>query len=218
MQCKELVTKNIPILSLKDTGNTCLNLMTQFEIAHLPLVVNNKYLCLLSEDELLDWEAPDAELEKFEQINFKPAVLAESNILNASKIFLEFKLTVLPIIDIQNNFIGSISLVDMFKYLAEGSQCMQAGGTIVLQIAEHNYSLSEISRICENDNVIVLSMMQHKMDNNIILTLKTNKPDINSIVATFERYNYTVLEVQSEEKNTEDLKSNYDMLMNYINM
>jgi hypothetical protein len=37
-------------------------------------------------------------------------------------------------------------------------------------------------------------------------------------VATFERFNYIIKYVYSEEQEEELLKKNYDLLMNYISM
>ena len=50
------------------------------------------------------------------------------------------------------------------------------------------------------------------------LTIKINKTDVQALVATFERYNYTIVEVFAAESYHEDLKENYDSLMQYLDI
>jgi hypothetical protein len=53
-------------------------------------------------------------------------------------------------------------------------------------------------------------------DNLLQLTIKTNKQDLRAVVATLERLNYVVIENYSEHNDNEDLKSNFEGLMNYL--
>jgi hypothetical protein len=50
------------------------------------------------------------------------------------------------------------------------------------------------------------------------VTLKLNKADVQSLMATFERYNYVIAEVFASENNKENLQENFDMLMHYLNV
>ncbi|MEI9807195.1 MAG: hypothetical protein WDO16_04525 [Bacteroidota bacterium] len=48
------------------------------------------------------------------------------------------------------------------------------------------------------------------------VTIRINKPDISDIVAAFQRYEYDVKYFFGEELYTNELRSNYDNLMNYL--
>ena len=48
------------------------------------------------------------------------------------------------------------------------------------------------------------------------VTIRINKPDISDIVSSFQRYEYTVKYFHGEELYTNELKDNYDNLMNYL--
>ena len=52
----------------------------------------------------------------------------------------------------------------------------------------------------------------------LLVTIKTNRTDIQSLVSTFERYNYTIAEIYSVENNESDLQQNYDAFMHFINI
>jgi hypothetical protein len=48
------------------------------------------------------------------------------------------------------------------------------------------------------------------------VTIRINKPDVADIVASFQRYEYNVKYFFGEELYTNELRSNYDNLMNYL--
>jgi hypothetical protein len=54
----------------------------------------------------------------------------------------------------------------------------------------HDYALSEIARIVESNDSIILSVNVNniKHSSNIIVTLKVNTSDTRRLVATFERF------------------------------
>jgi acetoin utilization protein AcuB len=52
----------------------------------------------------------------------------------------------------------------------------------------------------------------------IDLTLKINDIDLNPVIQTFERYNYTIKATFAEKDDLDDLKERYDALMNYLSI
>ena len=50
------------------------------------------------------------------------------------------------------------------------------------------------------------------------VTVCVNKLEISDIVATFQRYDYIVKYYFGEELYTNELKDNYENLMNYLNI
>ncbi len=52
----------------------------------------------------------------------------------------------------------------------------------------------------------------------MFITLKVNKLEVSDIVATFQRYDYQVKYYFGEELYANELKSNYENLMSYLNV
>ena len=48
------------------------------------------------------------------------------------------------------------------------------------------------------------------------VTIRINKTEISDILATFQRYEYNVKYFFGEEQYANELRSNYDNLMNYL--
>jgi acetoin utilization protein AcuB len=220
METRELMTHNLPVLSLEDSGQRALQLMNEFRVFHLPLVQRDNYLALIAEDDLLDWDTPEEPLSLAEFVNFRPAVATGSHPFDAMKLAKEFNLSVIPVVDEHNHYAGMVTVEGLFNFVAEQNTVFEPGGILVLEIEPRNFALSEIARICESNDVNILGMMiKTKEDSGMqYVTLKVNRSDLQALVATFERYSYTVAEVFTHEDHREDLRSNYDLLMRLMNL
>jgi len=52
----------------------------------------------------------------------------------------------------------------------------------------------------------------------MLITIKINKTEISDIVATFQRFDYNIRYYFGEEQYANELKENYNHLMNYLNI
>ena len=96
----------------------------------------------------------------------------------------------------------------------------QPGSIIVLEMTQNDYSLSEIAQIIESNDAKILSMyITSRIDSTLLdVILKINKQDLNAIIQTFSRYNYTIKASYGEKEDPEDLRDRFDSLMNYLNV
>ncbi len=180
---------------------------------------DGRYEALIQENDLLNQENSNAALSTADFLHYKPAIIASAHPLEALRIFHQMNLSVLPVIDSEHNYIGTITKDTLLKYMVEYSAIDTPGGIIVLEITPRNYSLYEIARICENEDVVVLNTQLHTNEIGMLeVTLKLNRNALEAVVSSFERHNYHVKEVYGEIANNEDIEGKYNLLMNYINM
>jgi hypothetical protein len=108
----------------------------------------------------------------------------------------------------------------MVNAVAEQYAVNEPGGIIVLEISNRDNSLAHIAQIVEADNAQVLSSYVNSFENSTRLevTLKVNKTEITSLVASFERYEYDVIYYFGNEKFENEIHSNYRHLMNYLDI
>src|SRR5690606_27317784 len=94
------------------------------------------------------------------------------------------------------------------------------GGIIILEMRPVDYSLSEIARICENNDAIILNLQIFTQPESDMMrvVIKTNTREVQTLVASFERYEYNVRQVFGELPAQESMKERYESLMRYINM
>jgi acetoin utilization protein AcuB len=217
---KEIISSSIPSLSPKDPVYQALDLMADFHLTNLAVVAEDKLIGLISENDLLNVSDEAMALSQLENLFSKTAVHANSHFIEAVQRVNEFNLTVIPVIDQEDEYLGSISATDLLQQLGKLTGISEPGGIIVLEMEHINFSFSELSKLVEtNDSQITqLNTYNDPQSKIFYVTIKINKFEIADIIATFQRYDYHVKYSFGEELYENDLKSNYDHLMNYLNI
>ena len=219
MTLESIISHEVPTLKPEDTGNKALDLMEENKFTQLPVVADDNYITLVQEADIMEWKDPETPLSEAELSNFKPAIPASAHPYEGMRVMHQMNLSILPVIDNEQKYIGCITKDGLLKYLVENSGIDSPGGIIVLEIAPRNYTLYEIARICENEDVTILDVHVHTSEHGLMeVTLKLNRSALEAVVSSFERHSYHVKEVFGEESNKEDITGKYNLLMNYLNM
>lgn len=219
MTIDQIISPDIPTLAPEDTGNYALELMDLHKCLQLPIVADDQYLGLAQEKVLLD--AADTAQPLGNQIPhlFKPCIVAASHPFDAIRMCLELNLSVLPVVDNEQKYIGAVTHLGLLKFVAENGSLTLPGGVLVLEVAPRNYSLYEIARICENEDANILNTQVRTNERGLMeVTLKLNRNVLDGIVAALRRHNYIVTEVYGDNSSNEDIAGKYRLLMTYINM
>src|ERR1700742_1158241 len=95
---KEIISAAIPSLHLNDPVSQALDLMADFHVTHLPVVVEDKLAGLVSEDGLLNIEDDNTRLSQLQGSFSKTAAHADSFFFEAVQMVNEAGLTVIPAI------------------------------------------------------------------------------------------------------------------------
>jgi CBS domain-containing protein len=216
----DLINNNIPRLRLQDTVGKALQLINDFRVSHLPVVAEDKFLGLISEEDLLD--AGDEKLAiEFLQTHFiNAAVKSNIHFLNAVNSSIQFDTTVVPIVNADNDLMGVITTADLLKTLGNFSGANEIGGIIVLEMERSQFAISEISRIVESNDchILHLNTTIDTVTGILTVTIHINKREISAVVSTFERYEYDVVYYFGTEKFENEIDSNFRHLMNYLDI
>lgn len=217
---KEIISASIPSLHLNDPVSQALDLMADFHVTHLPVVVEDKLAGLVSEDALLNVEDDSVRLSQLQGSFSKTAAHAEAFFFEAVQMVNESALTVVPVIAGDSEYIGSITATDLLRQLGRTSGVSDNGGIIVLEMEKVSFSFSEISKLVETNDAQItqLNTYPDASSGSFYIILRINKLEISDIIATFQRYEYQVKYYFGEELYENELRSNYDHLMNYLNI
>jgi acetoin utilization protein AcuB len=217
---KEIISDTLPSLNPGDSVAQALDLMADFHVADLPVVAENKLLGLINEDVLLN-ATDDQELISHLESSFSKIVVhANTHFFEAVQRVNEFNLTVVPVVEEDSEYVGSISVADLFRQLSGTVGANENGGIIVLEMDKVDFSFSEISKLVETNDAQItqLNTYADSQLGSFFVTVKINKLEIADIVATFQRYEYRVKYYFGEELYQNELRNNYDHLMNYLNI
>ncbi len=220
MIARELLSQVVMPLKTSDTGRDALNYMYIFHVRHLPIVNNQQLLGLISEDDIMSNDV-DEPVGSYDLSLSRPYVLETDHLYDVVKMSADFQLSIIPVVDQEDNFLGLITQDDLINYFGNIGAFTEPGSVIVLKMSKHDYSLAEISRIIESENAAILStfITSRPDSTQMDVTIKVNKQDIRHIIATLERYEYVVkASFQEREYLDETLKDRYEALMSYLNV
>jgi acetoin utilization protein AcuB len=216
---KELISATIPTLNLKDSVFQALELMSEFHVMQLAVVADDKYLGFVSEDDLMNVDE-NLSLQVLEPHFSKAAVRANTHFMEAVQIVNDHNLSIIPVVEPENVFAGVITATDLLKQLGKATGATEPGGIIVLEMEQRSFSFSEISKLVETNDAQITQLNTNwdASTGSLIVTLKINKFEISDIIATLQRYEYQIKYYFGEELYENELRSNYDHLMNYLSI
>ena len=221
MIIKDIYSDTIPALSNMDSVQRALYFMEFFKVSRLPIIDDEIFLGMVSEESIMDLDLESFPIEKCEIQKENTFIYANQHIYDAILLMGKQKTSLLSVLDSEDKYLGTISASELINAVGKLTSIDQSGSIVVLKIGVRDYSLSEIAQIVESNQVKILSSyIQTCSDQvNIKVTLKLNTSDLSSIKAGFERYNYKIEAIFAEKHLIDDMhKDRLDELMHYINM
>jgi len=220
MIAKQLISEDIFPLSLSNTANEALSRMIEYKVSHFPVVENGKFIGVISEQNIYNHTNLDKELRE-ELIYFENYYVSEQQyIFDILKLTEGNKLSLVPVVDGKGLYIGCISIGNILSFFAKSMSVNSPGGVIVLEVSSNDYSLTEIANIVESNDAKVLStyVVSETNSTKLDVIIKVSKLDLGSLLQTFERYGYKINASYGEEFDYDNIKDNYDSLINYLNV
>ncbi len=219
MFVKSLPYDAIPVPETSDLVWQALSFMQDEQLRHLPVTEAGLFSGICSENILVNADA-NLPLKALEYSFLNISVKEDDHFLKAVALASTYDLTILPVTDKQNRLIGSLGAVRLLKSVAAFMSLESLQGILVLEVDSHQYSFTEISKIIETNDAQItqLNTSRDPDKGSILVTLCLNRLEISDIVASFQRYDYLVKYYSGEELYVNEIKENYENLMNYLNI
>lgn len=221
MIAEELINHMIPPLKPKDSAQKARLWMEELRCNQLPVVENEKFLGLISEDLILESNDAEKSIADFDLIGKKCIVYANSHFYDVIKLASDNNVQMVGVLNEEGKYTGVITVQDTITSFAQSAAVQIPGGILVLSMNQIDYSLAEISRLIEENNAKILSSSV-KVDEQdpakLKVTLKINRLDMAHIVATLERFGYKIIARFQETKVLDEEKGKIDMLLRYLDI
>ena len=221
MRAKELISYDLPCLKPQNSGDEALVMMDENKVSHVALVKEGEYLGLISDNDIYNFFEDTSDLIKNQKLSLmRPFVRSQDHVFEVIKIMGEARISVVPVLDDKENYVGSILSQDLAYTFSKLTSANEPGGVIVLELNINDYSLSHIAQIVESEGGKILncSTSTPADSTKLEVILKINKIDLSSIIQTFDRFKYNIKERYHQSTFDEDLQRRYDLFMNYLNM
>ncbi|UYZ61850.1 CBS domain-containing protein [Hymenobacter weizhouensis] len=219
---EDLLNQMIPPLKVTDSVEKAARWLDEFHVGQLPVLDDRQYRGLVTESDLLEREGTDQLLGSLPLGYANVHVRRDQHFYNIIELAVQNRLQLVPVLDDQQEYLGVVTVSDTLA--AFGKMPISTGqqGIIVLVMEERDYSLSQISRYVEENNAKIMSahVAQDEHDTyRIRLTLKVNTPNLSRIIATLERFGYSITaQFSGTAEVSENEQERFDALLKYLNI
>ncbi len=216
---QQIISPEITPLQFDQTVEQALKKMEDLGVSELPVIRDGHFEGLIAEDDLLDANTTRP-LTEF-QHDLQPfAVNAEDHFLMAARLMMSRNLSIVPVVSADKEYVGAISQKSMLNRLTYLTGLMDSGALIVVDMDPQQFSISELSKLVETNDAHIrhLNTSIDEITGNLVVTLRINKQEVSDIVATLQRYDYHVAYYSGEEHYENELRKNYNNLMNFLTM
>jgi acetoin utilization protein AcuB len=216
MLTRDLISNSIPYLHKDDKVFHALQLMNDYHVAHLPVVENESYLGIISEEQLLQSD-DEKTLNQLQITDGTTSVQGNDHFLKAIQTAVVNNLSIVPVVH-EKQLLGIVTYNDLLRNASEFMSLNDPGALIVLELESKNYSFTEINRIVETNDAQITQLNSYTDPElgTTQVTIRVNKLEVSDIISTFQRYEYNVKYYFGEELYENELRTNYDNLMNYL--
>lgn len=205
---------------MHDSIQRALQYMADFHIAHMPVVKGDKLAGTVSEEDLMDVNDENSPVSRLQESFSFVSVQGNLHIFETLRIMVEKNLSTIAVTEADGVFLGTITGNDLLHQIARYTGVGEKGGLIVLSMDRHDYSFSQLGRLVETNDAFItqLNTSTDSLTGEFLVLIKVNKFEISDIVATFQRFEYNVKYYCGDELYVNELKDNYDHLMNYLSL
>lgn len=220
MLAGDLITDEIPPLKMTDTVEMALDWMEQFKVSHLAVVNNRELIGLVSETELLDYEHPEEQISASKLHIMRPVIHYYQHTYDLLRIMSSLNLSLIPVVDEKEQYKGCITLQGMVQNLSTMASVQNPGGVIVLEMNQHDYSVTQIGNIIEGNEAKILSLHVSSQPDStrIEVTIKVNRENLGPIIQTFNRYNYSVKAIFQNHDFDKGLDDRLNEFLHFLNI
>ncbi|WP_426275144.1 CBS domain-containing protein [Chryseobacterium sp. S-02] len=214
MFIKDYISKDFPCFSLTDSIEAARDLLEDFGYTHVFIKKSHHFYGAIAIDFLYEEEGTLKDLEH--QIE-RFAILEDSNIMDSIRLFHTFNTNVIPVINKNEKYLGYIDCDDIFQDLSKYPLFSEMGAILTIETPARKYSMTEIANIIESNNSKFYGGFISFMSDEVIrVTIKISNENLASIDATFDRYDYRIVEKYYSDEKSDLYKDRFGFFQKFI--
>tara|TARA_R110001632_G_scaffold114733_2_gene226127 strand:- start:2115 stop:2768 length:654 start_codon:yes stop_codon:yes gene_type:complete len=216
---KEYILNEIKVLTLKSPVKRAQKMCKGLLITHIPIVENGKLIGSISESDSQTIEDNKSSISEYSHLVDYFFADENATILELIKLFADNETNIMPVLNKEKNYLGYFELNDILDLFSSSPFIYNDGVIIVVEKIKKDFSAGEITQIVESNEGKVLGFyISSEVSDTTQATIKISSEDINEIIQTFRRYNYSVLSLHEDDFYLQDLKDRSDYLQKYLDM
>ncbi len=143
-----------------------------------------------------------------------------SHLIDVLHIFNESKANVCCVLDENFEWIGIINKTAVLEGLAQSLTVAQTGAILLIEMAAHQYSSSEIARIIEGEGSQILGLWLNNLEESgrIRASIKLNTQNAERIINGLQRYGYEMIAAFGDDDYKENVERRFQSFMKFIDV
>lgn len=229
----ELIKNDLKPLQQHDTVVEAVSVMEDRSMSYYPVVDAKGYL--VGEASLSDLKEEDAkklkktldsrDIPSNDLINQGQSArhfLRESDhILEAARTMLLLNRSFLPVVDRNENYLGTVTKVGIMDAVIRLLNLRDAGTVIMIEMNARDYMLSDVIRIIEAEGARILAMTVQApdaMNEHFRISVKLNLDDLARVGSSLRRYGYLITSESHSELTDSELSDKADEFFRYLDI
>lgn len=221
MVAVELINHMIPPLKPTDDGHKAIVWMEELRMNQLPVIEKGAFKGFITEEIILEQNESKIPISAYDLEGLDCFVTSDQHFYDVLKVASDHELQMVAVLNQEGHFEGVIALEDTINAFAESTAVQEPGAILVMIMNQRDYSLAELSRIIEAEDVKILSSTVNndpKDYSMLRVTLKLNKTEVSHVTASLERFGYKIIGRFQEEELKSNDQERFDLLMRYLNI
>ena len=215
MLITDYLSKDYSAFNTNDAVDMALATVQEFGFTHIFVKKNDTFLGGICK-EFLE-ENPDKKIESLLIHLERFAILENNPILDSVKLFYTFNTNLVPVIDKNEKYLGYIAYDDVFGELSKYPLFSENGAILTVETSAKNYSMTEIAKIVESNNVRFYGSFINLVNEDVIqVTMKISAGTLSSVDETFERYGYNIIHKFYHDEKEDLIKDRYQYFQKYL--
>lgn len=188
------------------------------EFTHFPVVESNVYLGVISQDDVVFFES-DKKISDYLYSLKGFFGKDKDDVITLLEIFAKNKTTLLPVLDGDKKFVGYYLIEDMIGLFTDYPFLNEYGSTLIVEKDMDNFSMAQVAQIVESNDLQPLGLMVTKMEGERVeVTIRLNHDVTDSLVQSFRRYGYEIINTVEADSYLQKLKERSDYLSKYLDI
>ncbi|PIF00797.1 MAG: acetoin utilization protein acuB [Maribacter sp.] len=218
MQVRTHIITTIPVFEVDEPLGGVVEVFMENTYSHIAIVDKGKFLGVLDENDLEDFSL-DKKIEDFRYNLESFFVREDASWFDVLETFARNEANLVPVLGKGEEVLGYYDITDIVSVFIDMPFFTEPGGILVVSKEQVGYSFSEVVQIVESNNSkFIGGFISGTKDGEVQITIKINGNNMNEVLHTFRRYDYTVLFGNVGDRFIDDLKRRSNYLDKYLNV
>ncbi len=219
MELRDYISTDHISVKPNNTVLQIIHLFNEINYTHLPVVKNKKLMGNVAKEDVLCIDDHTKILDELPYLQSVFFAKEDDTLLELFSNFAIHNTNILPVVNQQQQYMGYLDVNDLLDCFADTPFLNSEGNSILLEKKTTEYAMSEICQIVEaNNNAVLGCFVFHQTEEKTQIMLKVKSVNINELVQSFRRYDYTILNQLTEDSYLEDLKKRSEYFIKYLNI